>query len=378
MAKKRANGEGSFRKRSANSWEGRIMVDGDTRTVRGKSRSEVKDKMLELQNDIYNDTLIQENEITVAEWMNTWIDCYTAKTKTSTRERYRQDIRCHIVPELGAFRVQELRMPSVQKFLNRCKDVNGLSEKSVKNIYLVLNKAMATAQKTGIIKTNPCADTEIPSYEDPHKEMRPLKDGEVSHFLELIKGNPFEHLFFVDMFTGMRQSEIIGLTWDCVDWDKSEIHLYRQFKAVRGQTKTYTFTNLKNKQDRTFTVAPSVMQALKSVKLQQAEWKLHYGNVFQNKDGFVFTDELGKHLATRTVYNRFKDIVEKMGLPEVRFHDLRHTYATLALQNGVDVKTVSYNLGHSTVAFTMDKYMHVTMNMQKDSVQKMESFIASL
>ena len=154
--------------------------------------------------------------------------------------------------------------------------------------------------------------------------------------------------------------------------------MYRQYKAVRGQSKTYAFTNLKNKQDRTFTATPSVMRVLKSTKLKQAEWKLHYGNLFQNREGFVFTDEFGKHLATRTVYNRFKEIVEKMGLPEVRFHDLRHTYATLALQNKVDVKTVSYNLGHSTVAFTMDKYMHVTMNMQKDSVKKMESFIASL
>ena len=103
-----------------------------------------------------------------------------------------------------------------------------------------------------------------------------------------------------------------------------------------------------------------------------------YGSLFQNKEQFVFTNERGEHLVTYSVWRQFKQIVTKMNLPEIRFHDLRHTYATLALQNGVDVKTVSYNLGHATVAFTMDKYMHVTMNMQKESVKKMESFIASL
>ena len=110
----------------------------------------------------------------------------------------------------------------------------------------------------------------------------------------------------------------------------------------------------------------------------RAVWKLQSGALYNNTDGLVFTNKLGEHLCTHTVYMHFKKIVEKMGLPEVRFHDLRHTYATLALQNGVDIKTVSSNLGHATVAFTMDKYAHVSETMQKDSVTKMEAFIASL
>ena len=378
MAKKRADGEGNIRKRTNHSWEASVKVDDKRRYLYGKSQKEVREKLSALQNEIYNDTLIDESDITVEEWMNTWAECYTPKAKTSTRERYKQDIRCHIIPELGKFRVQDLKMPTIQRFLNRCQQVNGLSEKSLKNIYLVLNKAMTTAQKTGLIKANPCSDAEIPAYEDPKKEMRPLKDNEVAQFLTLIKDHPFEQLFFVAMFTGMRESEIIGLTWDCIDWDKNEIHLYRQYKAVRGQSKSYAFTNLKNKQDRTFTATPSVMRALKTTKLKQAEWRLQYGSLFQNKEQFVFTNERGEHLVTYSVWRQFKQIVTKMNLPEIRFHDLRHTYATLALQNGVDVKTVSYNLGHATVAFTMDKYMHVTMNMQKESVKKMESFIASL
>ena len=291
---------------------------------------------------------------------------------------YQQDIRVHIIPDLGSHRIQDLKLLTIQRFLNRCKNVKGLSEKSLKNIYLVLNKALTTAQKEGLIKKNPCSDAGIPVYEEPKKKMRPLKDGEIPAFLRMIEGNPYEGLFYMAIFTGMRESELIGLTWDCVDLEKGRIHLYRQLKAVRGKSKTYAFTTLKNKQERSFLIPSSVIKALKKVRIQQAEWKLNYGILFQNKDNLVFTDKLGHHLATRSVYNNFKAIVKKMGLPEVRFHDLRHTYATLALQNGVDYKTISNNLGHATVAFTMDVYADVSMTMQIDSTSKMESYIASL
>ncbi len=376
--KRRLNGEGSIRKRSDNSWEASIRIEDRRLYVYGKNRNETRDKLTQIQIDAQNNELVDESEVTVEEWMNTWIDCYTAKAKQSTKARYRQDIRCHIIPALGKTKVQELKTLTVQRFLNMCQEKKGLSEKSLKNIYLVLNKALTRAQKDGLIKKNPCADAEIPAYETPQKEMRPLKDTEVPAFLMLISGHPFEQLYFIAMFTGMRESELIGLTWDCIDWEKGTIHLYRQFKAVREKEKTYSFTTLKNKQERTFTVPTSVIIALKKVKTKQAEWKIRYGQLYCNKDNFVFTDELGQHLATRTVYNRFKAIVTQMGLPEVRLHDLRHTYATLALQNGVDIKTVSHNLGHSTVAFTMDKYAHVSMTMQKDSAAKMESFIKAL
>ncbi|MBR3015690.1 MAG: site-specific integrase [Clostridia bacterium] len=243
---------------------------------------------------------------------------------------------------------------------------------------LVLNKALKKAQSQGLIRQNPCGEAEIPSYDTPQKEMRPLKYAEVSRFLKQISGHPDEFFLYMALFTGMRESELIGLTWDCIDWDTSNIHLYRQLKPVKGRKDTWAFTTLKNKQSRDFIAPPSVICTLKKQKLRQTEWKLQYGTAYNNDLNLVFTNPLGKHLTSVTIYNHFKSIVTEMGLPEVRFHDLRHTYATLALQNGVDVKTVSNNLGHATVAFTMDKYVHVSMTMQKDCVSKMESFISSL
>ena len=378
MGTKRANGEGSFRKRSSNSWEGRIVLDDKRRCVYGKTKGEVRQKVAELQNDFSNGTLVDENNITVGEWMDTWAECYTSGVKSSTLDRYLQDIRVHIKPDLGQIQIQDLKLLTVQRFLKRCKDGKGLSEKSLKNIYLVLNKAITRAQKDGLVKKNPCADAEIPMYETPKKEMRALKDDKVPQFLSMISGHPLENLFYTALFTGMRESELLGLTWDCVDLEKGTIHLYRQLKQLRGRKGEYVFTTLKNKQDRSFTIPPSVVRAIKREKVKQSEAKLRYGTLYHNDMNLVFTNDLGRHLCTFTVYNSFKRIVKAMGIPEVRLHDLRHSYATLAIQNGIDYKTISNNLGHATVAFTMDVYATVTMTMQKDSASKMESFIQSL
>lgn len=379
MKKKRINGEGNIRKRSEHSWEASLRTeDGERLYVYGSTQKEVKEKLQEIQTEIANGTYVAENEMTVGEWMDEWYECFTTGVKASSRARYEQDIRNHIKPVIGYINLQDLKLSHVQRFLNQCKEQKELSLKSVKSIYLVLDKAMSKAQSQGRIKRNPCGEAEIPSYDTPQKEMRPLKDGEVSEFLKRIKENPFENLYYMALFTGMRESELIGLTWDCINFETGNIHLYRQLKAVKGKSNTWTFTTLKNKQTRDFVLPPSVIQVLKKQKAQQGEWKLLYGPLFQNDSNLVFTNELGSHLATRTVYKRFKSIVTSMGLPEVRFHDLRHTYATLALQNGVDVKTVSHNLGHATVAFTMDKYTHMSMTMQIDGASKIESFIASL
>ena len=331
--KKRSNGEGSIRQRSDHSWEGSIQIEEKRLYVYGKTKTEVRKKLTELQTEINNGTYVEENELSVGEWMDTWIECYTAQVKESTRARYQQDIRNHIKPDLGQIKIQDLKLLTVQRFLNRCKNEKGLSEKSLKNIYLVLNKAMTRAQKDGLIKKNPCTDAEIPSYESPQKEMRPLKDQEVPTFLTKIQGHPFEHFFFTALFTGMRESELVGLTWDCIDWEKGTIHLYRQLKRARGKNAPWVFTTLKNKQDRSFSIPPSVIQALKKVKVKQAEWKLQFGAIYQNKDNFVFTNSLGRHLATHTVYRAFKNLVNEMGLPEVRLHDLRHPDVKQATKN---------------------------------------------
>ena len=378
MGKRRANGEGSIRKRDDGSWEARILINGKSRSIYGRTQSDVRKKLTEVRNDLDNDEYLEPNDTTLKEWLELWQDEYLEDVKQSTADRYKSCIRIHIIPALGETRLMDLRASTIQKFLNQCKKVDGLSEKSVKNIRLVLHKALEQAIEDEQIKKNPCDRAKVPSYDDPPKEMRPLKDHEVPMFLQAIKGHQFESLFYVALFTGMRESELIGLTWDCIDFQHGTIHIYRQLRKTREKKGSYVFTSLKNKQARTFSPPLNVLDVLKKVKIRQAELRLKAGSSWSNPDDLVFTNDLGKHVATFTLYKYFKEVVTQIGLPEMRFHDLRHGYATLALQNGVDVKTVSNNLGHSTTAFTMDKYGHVTETMMKDSADKMQRFIESL
>ena len=378
MGKRRANGEGSIRKRDDGSWEARILINGKSRSIYGRTQSDVRKKLTEVRNDLDNDEYLEPNDTTLKEWLELWQDEYLEDVKQSTADRYKSCIRIHIIPALGDTRLMDLRASTIQKFLNQCKKVDGLSEKSVNNIRLVLHKALEQAIEDAQIKKNPCDRAKVPSYDDPPKEMRPLKDHEVPMFLQAIKGHQFESLFYVALFTGMRESELIGLTWDCIDFQHGTIHIYRQLRKTREKKGSYVFTSLKNKQARTFSPPQNVLDVLKKVKINQAEQRLKAGTSWSNSDDLVFTNDLGKHVATFTVYKYFKEVVTQIGLPEMRFHDLRHGYATLALQNGVDVKTVSNNLGHSTTAFTMDKYGHVTETMMKDSADKMQRFIESL
>ena len=378
MGKRRANGEGSIRKRDDGSWEARILINGKSRSIYGRTQSDVRKKLTEVRNDLDNDEYLEPNDTTLKEWLELWQDEYLEDVKQSTADRYKSCIRIHIIPALGETRLMDLRASTIQKFLNQCKKVDELSEKSVKNIRLVLHKALEQAIEDEQIKKNPCDRAKVPSYDDPPKEMRPLKDNEVSAFLNAIIGHPLESLFYVATFTGMRESEIIGLSWDCVDFEKGTIHLYRQLKRTREKGGQYVFTSLKNKQTRTFAAPQNVINTLKKVKIKQAEWKLKAGTSWENKDNLVFTNCLGAHIATHTVWRQFKTIAKQIGIPELRFHDVRHGYASLALQNGVDVKTVSNNHGHATTAFTMDKYGHVTETMMRDSADKMQRFIESL
>ena len=176
----------------------------------------------------------------------------------------------------------------------------------------------------------------------------------------------------------MREGEIIGLTWDCIDFKRGTIRLYRQMNKVRAGHGSYEFGPLKTRQERIFKPAPQVMDKLMHVKEMQAQWKLKAGECWNNSMDLVFTHENGRHLCFDSVYGCFKRIMVKLDMPQVRFHDLRHTFCTLAVENGTDFKTISNTVGHATVAFTQDKYGHVSDKMMDNAAANMERLIKGL
>lgn len=322
---------------------------------------------------------IEDSSFTLSQWLDVWLKEYTGNIKITTSAKYAQTIEKHIKPALGSVKLSALRPHNVQAFYNSLqRDTGaecGLSPKTIKNVHGILHRALEQARKLSYIYANPAEGAILPRIEK--KEIRPLDDCEIASFLKAIKGTEDEILLTVDLFTGMRESEIIGLTWDCIDFEKGTITLRRQLIRRPGKGEGFMFAALKNDKTRTITPAPFVMQLLKRRKIEQAEKRLSVGSAWDDREfpGLVFTNDIGGHLYHNTVVKHFKKALAAAGIPERRFHDLRHSYAVAALRSGDDVKTVQENLGHHTAAFTLDQYGHVTEQMRRESANRMQAFI---
>ena len=203
-----------------------------------------------------------------------------------------------------------------------------------------------------------------------------MEDSQVSMFLELLDGHPHEYLYKITLFTGLREGEILGLTWDCVDFDKETLTVKQQIRKEQQKGGKYYLSTPKNGKSRTLSISSSVVTLFRYQKQKQVLMRAESKEWIDSN--FVFTNKNGGNLSYRTVYDCFKRIVKKMGCPSLRFHDLRHQYAVISLSNGDDIKTVQSNLGHATAAFTLDVYGHVTEDMRKKSANRMEHYILGL
>lgn len=235
----------------------------------------------------------------------------------------------------------------------------------------------------GYIKTNPADRVTLPRVEK--KEIHPLTDEQVKDFLRVAVEDEYEIILTVILFTGLREAEATGLTWDCVDFNAGTIKVCKQLQKRPLADGGFTFAPLKNDKVRILKPAPSVMELLKRREKEQAAQRLQAGELWQGwsgtedrKTALVFTTAIGANLSPQTVYNHYKKLAAKIGAPDSRVHDLRHTFAVLSLQNGDGIKVVQGNLGHATAAFTLDVYGHVSEKMKEDSAARMEAYIKAI
>ena len=393
MARKSAAGTGTIRKKTITRsgkqytyWEARYTegVDPGTgkqiqRSITGKTQKEVSQKLKAATAAIDEGTYTAPSKMTLGQWLDIWTAEYLGAVKPRTADSYITTVNIHLKPGLGALKLESLNAHTIQSFYNSLgEDKNGkrgASPKTVKNTHGVLHKALQQAVANGYIRFNPTDACILPKI--TKKELQPLNEDQISSFLKAIKAHRFEYLFTVTLFTGMREGEALGLLWDCVNLDKGTITVNKQLQKLRGSRGEYALVPTKNSKGRSITLAPSIVKVLRIVKKHQLENRLRYGECWTNS-GFVFTDELGQHLKHQTVYLEFKKIMEQIGSPQTRFHDLRHSYAVASIRSGDDIKTVQENLGHATAAFTLDVYGHVTERMKKESADRMEQFIKAV
>ena len=381
MAKKGAKGGGTIRKKTVTRsgkeytyWEARVTTGRDPgtgkqiqRSFTGKTQKEVREKMQEAAVAVNEGTYTAPQRLTVGQWADIWQRDYTGGLKPATVAVYRNNLNNHIKPALGAVRLADLHPHTVQSFIN---GLAPLSPSSIRLAYKNLHAVLQKAVELEYIPRNPADRCVLPKAEQ--EEIKPLDDQQTAALLAAAKDTKMEQFITVALFTGLRISELLGLTWDVVDFTRGTLTVNKQLARRRVGS---IFQSPKSGKPRTITPAPAVMAALRKQRARQSEMQLRAGPIWDNPHGLVFTGEAGRPMSHSGTDKRFRALCAAAGLEGVRFHDCRHTYAVNAIRAGDDIKTVQSNMGHATAAFTLDKYGHFTERMKQDSAARMENFM---
>ena len=369
--KRRPQGDGTIRKRADGRWEARIIIghkkDGSPMYKSAFAKTQ-KSALKELHQliELYRDVdLTEDCRMTLGEWLDKWLDEYMIFTiRETTLERYRSLTENQVKRFIGERQLSSLTTAELQKFYNKIKKQGRmkpnrdgsyeLADSVVRGVHMMLHEALDMAVRERLIAKNPTNGTTIPKNNYAEKQI--LGDEQLDAFMEEIKKEEYWYdFFYVEVMTGLRRGEICGLKWSDIDFDANKLRVQRSVSKkkgggiVIGETKTSTGT-------RNITMPPSVSEILKGRKQTAiTEWVFP---AFLNPEQPIHPE---------AAYRKLKVILKHAELPLIRFHDLRHTFATHAMKGGVDAKTLSGILGHTNASFTLDTYTHVTSDMQKNA-----------
>ena len=380
MAKRRANGEGSIRKRPDGRWEGRYTAGRDPETgktvyknVLGKTQAEVKVKLKQAIQESTEVDALKAAQYTVGQWMDVWFENYAKiKVRPSSHQTYRGYIDNHIKPNIGKIPLGKLTTLELQKLYKKLLSrgrvdrieakgqPKGLSPKTVRNIHQVISSAMDFAKAQKLIAVNPTDGCALPKLE--HREMKTLPVEQLASFLREAKESGVFEMYYIELATGLRRGELLGLKWEDLDLEQGTLRVQRQVSRINGEV---VEAPLKTKNSyRTISLGTDAVGILKEQRKKCGSSE------------YVFPSPTGGPISPDSVIQMLHRVLKRAGLPKVRFHDLRHTFATVALQNGVDIKTVSGMLGHYSAGFTLDTYAHVTTQAQREAAKTMGSVLS--
>jgi len=382
MAKKRANGEGNIRKRSDGRWEGRYTAgyNADTgkriiRNVLGKTQTEVKEKLKKAIEETAGLDMSRTDDYTVAAWLNTWYQLYAKPNiRLATQNRYELMMNIYAIPRIGNIKLSKLTSRDLQKLYRylqengrvhtTARSGNGLSSTTVRSLHLMLHCAFERAVKERLIQRNPTDDCIAPKVRKV--EMNVLSLESIKVYLGAAAQRDALPMFYLELVSGLRKGELVALLWSDVDTTHNTISVSKQYvrnpngECVLSQPKTENSIRL-----------VSVPQ--ESIDLLITEHNKHSDNPY------LFPSPVtGEMYHPDSVVNIHKKILKDAGLPHLKFHELRHTFATTALQDGVDVKTVSAMLGHYDAGFTLRTYTHATRQAQDAAAITMGEVMAQV
>ena len=378
MARKRKAGDGTVRQRKDGRWEGRIVIGYDdngypkTKNVLAKTKKECVEKLQKLKEECGG--LKPEKvrpEMPFGDWLTYWYENHSKpKIRPTTQETYESRIRLHIIPEIGSIPLNKLTQNDLQQFYGRIKKSGrkrftdkygeGLSDRMVRMCHATCRSALEKAVQDGLIRVNPAIGCKLPPKKA--REMQVLTREELQRFLIQAKFEGYYEVFLLDLATGLRRGELMALQWDDLNFKTGVLNVNKQVYDVRGQLQIST-PKTKNSV-RKIVLPPAVVEVLRE-----------YKKTVDSRWMFPSPVKEDCPITPGVVRRRLQFILEHAGCKHVRFHDLRHTFATLALENGMDVKTLSAMLGHVSAVTTLDIYTHITGDMQRAAAASIDRSI---
>jgi integrase len=347
--------------------DGRFMArytvqtpDGPKRkTIYGKQYKDVEKKLAEAMGDAAKGLVFDAGNITVGEYLDRWLGDAVADTvRPVTFAKYEQIVRNHIKPAIGRLKLTALT-PAHVRGLYREKLDGGLSPRTVQYIHVTLNKALKQAVADGLVPRNVCEAVKPPRPQK--REIAPLSPEQARRFLEACRGERLEALFVLAVHTGMRQGELLGLKWEDVDLEAGTLQVQRALAQTNDGPVLAAPKSAKSR--RRIKLTGASVEALKRHRAAQNAERLRLGGIWEDRS-LVFPNRTGGFLSPYLLTDGpLKRPLERAGLPPIRFHDLRHTCATILLSRGVHAKLVQELLGHATISITLDTYSHVLPGM---------------
>ena len=364
---RRGHGEGSITRRKDGRYQAAITLENHKRKYfYGKNRKEVQDKLNRALYDQKQGALATGPQQTLKVFLEKWLEQVCRLTmKPNTYKTYRSMARAHIIPALGHIKLQKLTVEHLQGFFAEKQE--GLKPLTLRRIHATLKGALDDAVKQGFVVRNVAMYVSLPRVE--RYEGLVLTKEQARRLLEVARGSRLDVLLLVALTTGMRQGELLALRWDDIDFETRMLLVRHSVTYVGGIG--FVETEPKTKAGRRKIMLPDVViEALKRHWERQAETRCKAGEKWREQ-GLVFPAAYGGFLQANSLWASFKRLLKRAGLPDVRFHDLRHSAATILFAAKVDLKVISELLGHSSIAVTSDIYAHLLPSMQREVADKM-------